>query len=125
MSMELKDLWIVDVKGEAETGSWEISVIRSTNIHGQESYGWIDSTKLLIGSSGGPRHNTVIKIVWDGLIKLAEETRDHLNAKDSQTKEALERNARAGARITTPDERLDMLDMILKPMMDKLTEDIK
>ena len=61
---------------------FEITVIRQNNIHGHKSWGWIDANKLLISSSGGPCRDEVIPLVWDKLVKLAQEVADELNAKE-------------------------------------------
>lgn len=75
--------WIVKVFGRAGAESFEISVVRSDNEHGQKSYGWFDENKLLISHNGGPCHWPVIKPVWDRLIKAAQEVADELNAKEA------------------------------------------
>ena len=71
------DRWIVNVKGEANSSSFEISVVRKDNVHGIKSYGWFDDTKLLISSSS---HYTLTERAWDKMIKLANEVADELNA---------------------------------------------
>jgi hypothetical protein len=72
--------WVVDIKGSAGKGSFEISVLRDNNELGKRSYGWIGENKLLITHSCGPRHWPLTKIVWDKLVNLAHEVADELNA---------------------------------------------
>lgn len=72
--------WIVDIKGDANESSWEISVILETNTHGFRSYGWFDNEKILIGSSSGPCKNKAIPFVFNRLLALEEETARKLNA---------------------------------------------
>ncbi len=71
--------WIVNVKGGAGKGSFEISVVREDNEHGIASYGWFDDNKLLIGSSGGPCCDTVTPRIWIGLMALASVVASELN----------------------------------------------
>ena len=72
--------WIVDVKGEANGSSFEISVLRENNTHGRESFGWFGVDKRLISSSGGPCRNCVTESVWDMLIHVAHIEAAMLNA---------------------------------------------
>ena len=72
--------WTINIKGGPNEDSWEISVIRSTNRHGKDSYGWFDDDKLLVGHDGGPCHDPVCKFVWVRLCKTARELCDHLNS---------------------------------------------
>lgn len=51
---ENKAVWVAQVKGNPYGNSWEISVVRSDNEHGQLSWGWFDENKLLISHNGGP-----------------------------------------------------------------------
>lgn len=46
--------WKVQVFGDVNSGSFEISVVWSENAHGQQSWGWFDKEKLLISHNGGP-----------------------------------------------------------------------
>lgn len=73
--------WIVHTKGGPESPSFEISVIRSSNTHGQDSYGRFGPDKLLVSSSGGPCNDRITPAVWDRLLKVAEETAAELNQK--------------------------------------------
>ena len=75
--------WEVQIKDARKSRQgFEITVIRQNNIHGHRSWGWIDANKLLISSSGGPCRDEVIPLVWDKLVKLAQEVADELNAKE-------------------------------------------
>ena len=71
--------WIVDVKGKKGSSSWEISVIKSTNSHGFESYGWFDDDKLLVSHSGGPCRWPICDFVWGKQIEIANELCEKLN----------------------------------------------
>lgn len=46
--------WLVQVKGDPNGTSWEISVVREDNMHGQSSWGWFGDRKLLVSHNGGP-----------------------------------------------------------------------
>jgi len=71
--------WIVDVKGEADRESFEISVLRRRCCHGRDSYGWFGANKLLITHNGGPCQWPLIQIVWDKMIVLANEVAEEMN----------------------------------------------
>lgn len=60
--------------------SWEISVVNEKFPHGQNSSGWFGGNKVMIGSSGGPCRDYVIKPVWDSLLLVAQNICDQLNA---------------------------------------------
>lgn len=70
--------WIVDIKG-APDRNFEISVVRSDNTHGIASYGWHGPNKIHISSSGGPCNTKVPQLVWDKLVRVAEEVAAELN----------------------------------------------
>lgn len=78
--MAKKHEWLVQVFGSAESGSWEISVVRSDNEHGHKSWGWFDDRKILISHDGGPGRWPYAKAVWNAQIRTAHEIRDMLNA---------------------------------------------
>lgn len=46
--------WVAQTKGDINSGSFEISVVRTDNEHGKRSWGWFDENKLLISHNGGP-----------------------------------------------------------------------
>ncbi len=71
--------WVVNVKGKKGSDGWEISVVRSDNVHGQQSYGWFDDTKLLVSHNGGPCRWPICGFVWDKQIEIANELCDKLN----------------------------------------------
>jgi len=75
----MKDLWEIWVKGEKCSEVFEISVIRKSNIHGRESYGWFDSRKLLVSHNGGPCPWPLTERVWNKMIVLAKEVVRELN----------------------------------------------
>jgi len=79
-----KAKWVVDVKGRAGSGPFEITVLRDNNEHGKRSYGWIGEDKLLITHNGGPCSWTLTPLVWDKVIKLAHEVADELNAEEGE-----------------------------------------
>jgi len=76
------DLWEANINGKKCADSFEISVVRQSNEHGHESYGWFGDNKLLISSSGGPCKWPVTEQVWDKLIEVAKETAQELNLKE-------------------------------------------
>ena len=73
-------MWIVNTKGGPEKPSFEISVLRDNNTHGIRSYGWFDEDKLLISHSGGPCTWPVTPRVWEGLVAVAEQVAEEMNA---------------------------------------------
>lgn len=75
--------WIVNTKGTFNERSFEISVVRKNNTHGQRSYGWFDENKLLISHNGGPCHDPVTEKVWNKLILLAHEVADEMNNEEA------------------------------------------
>ena len=69
--------WKAQVFGDIEGKSWEISVVRVDNLHGQKSWGWFDETKLLVSHNGGPCHwplapglGLVMKKIAEGYANL-------------------------------------------------------
>jgi hypothetical protein len=72
-------VWRVDVKGKAGDTSWEISVLRSSNVHGMRSYGWFGDDKLLVSHNGGPCRWPINEFVWSGQILIANALCDKLN----------------------------------------------
>ena len=72
--------WKVQVFGKPCSPSWEISVVRSDNEHGQKSWGWFDERKLLVSHNGGPCRWPVIPFVWDRQMQIARELCEALNA---------------------------------------------
>lgn len=75
-----KDEWFVQVFGEKCSDSYEISVVHSSNKHGQESWGWFDEKKLLVLHNGGPCGWPVCEDVWDDAIASARRLSDKLNS---------------------------------------------
>lgn len=78
----MTDLWEVQVKGEECSSSFEISVIRKSNIHGHSSWGWFCDTKLLISHNGGHCDWPLTDKVWDKMVNLAEEVAKELNEEE-------------------------------------------
>ena len=78
----MKPQWIVNVKGKANSGSFEVSVVRSGNVHGALSYGWFGEDKLLISHNGGPCRWPLVPLVWDKMIDVAKEVALELNGAD-------------------------------------------
>lgn len=71
--------WIVHTKGGPDREGFEIAVLRTDNLHGYNSYGWFDENKLLISHNGGRCQWPVIPLVWDKLVRVAQEVADELN----------------------------------------------
>lgn len=76
--------WIVEIKGQAGRQSFEISVVREDNVHGIQSYGWFDRRKLLICHNGGPCQWPLIPLVWDKMVRLAQEVAAELNEMEAK-----------------------------------------
>lgn len=76
--------WLVDIK-DSRPHSWEISVLRSDNIHGIKSYGWFDEHKVFIGSIGSPNEFPILPEVWDELVAMAGRICDRLNSGEIKT----------------------------------------
>ena len=74
--------WIVNVKGSANSSAFEICVVRENNTHGIKSYGWFDENKLLISHNGGPCTWPLIPLVWNKMIKIANEVVIELNTSE-------------------------------------------
>lgn len=64
--------WVVNVIGKPDHNS-EISVVREVDWQGKRAHGHISDTKLLISSGH------ITKVVWDKLIKAANEVANELN----------------------------------------------
>ena len=72
--------WEVQVHGKAGEAYFEISVIHTDNVdHAQRHYGWFDKNKLLITHNGGPCHWPLVPLVWDKMIRVANEVAYELN----------------------------------------------
>ena len=82
--MSKKAKWVVHTKGGYTTDGYEVCVIRDDNEHGKQSYGWIGKDKIHIGSDGGPcRYKIQNKMIWLGLVELAQRVADALNAEEA------------------------------------------
>jgi hypothetical protein len=79
-----KGKWIVQVKGERCSDSFEISVVREDNEHGRKSYGCFDGDKLLITHNGGPCKWPLLSLVWDKQVSLAKEVAKELNGLEAR-----------------------------------------
>jgi len=79
--------WIAQVFGDPNSDSWEISVVRSGNKHGRQSYGWFDSNKLRISDNGGPYRHPLAPGIGPKMVKLAEEYAESLNQDGPETAE--------------------------------------
>lgn len=73
------DIWKAQVLGDPNGESWEISVVRTDNIHGQESWGWFDERKLLISHNGGPCRWPLAPGLGPLLVQVAEAYAAKLN----------------------------------------------
>lgn len=76
--------WLVQVFGKKCSRSFEISVVREDHHIGRKSWGWFDKNKLLISHNGGPCHWPLKEIVWDKMIRLAEDVANELNEEEGQ-----------------------------------------
>lgn len=73
------DPWVVNVKGSPGR-SFEISVLRRSNTHGKESYGWFDADKLYVSGSGGPCGYKTCFLVFHSMVYVARCFAEHLNS---------------------------------------------
>lgn len=71
--------WLSQVKGDPNGTSWEISVVRKDNAHGQASWGWFDERKLLVSHNGGPCHWPLAPGLGPVMVEIADRLRDYLN----------------------------------------------
>lgn len=71
--------WIAQTFGDPNGDTWEISVVRSDNEHGQKSWGWFDKRKLLISHNGGPCPWPLAPGLGPKLVEVAEAYAKHLN----------------------------------------------
>jgi hypothetical protein len=84
--MDTKGKWIVNIKGAADSTSFEISVLRENNAFGQDSFGWFDADKKLITHNGGPCRWPLTQKIWDKQVALAQEVADEMNAEEAAAK---------------------------------------
>ena len=77
-----KARWIVHTKGfYGDRPSFEIVVIREDYELGFKSFGWMNEDKICIADSG-PARWPLTKMVWDKLLRIADEVCYELNLKD-------------------------------------------
>lgn len=76
--------WLVNIRGKAGSKPFEISIVRTGNKHGQQSYGRFDENKLLISHDGGPMSVALPEFIWRKMVRLAHEVANELN--DSENK---------------------------------------
>lgn len=79
-----KGNWKVQIKGEKCSQSFEISIVRESNKHGQRSWGWFDEDKLLVSHNGGHCSWPLTEKVWDKMIVLANDVCKELNAEENR-----------------------------------------
>ena len=80
----MRSKWVVHTKGGYTTDGFEICVIRDNNKHGKESYGWFDKDKICVSESSRLCRNKIAnKIIWDGLVELANRVADILNESEN------------------------------------------
>lgn len=73
--------WKVQIHGQAGEKSFEISVVNVAKAgrHQTDGYGWFDQNKLLISHNGGPCNWPLIPLVWEKMVKLAEQVAFEMN----------------------------------------------
>ncbi len=71
--------WLVDVKGDVNSESWEVAIVREDNVHGRRSWGWFDQNKLLVSHNGGPCHWPLAPGLGPTMNEVAEKYCDALN----------------------------------------------
>lgn len=75
--------WKVQVFGERDSISWEISVVYVDDGQVQTSWGWFNSEKLLISHNGGPCRWKIPGYAFDQQLIIAEEVARRLNNGES------------------------------------------
>jgi hypothetical protein len=80
--MANKGKWIAQVKGDPDSDSWEISVVRISNTHGQLSWGWFDENKLLISESSMGNWKLAPGL-GERLVAIAHDYADDLNRREA------------------------------------------
>ena len=79
----MSDKWKVQVFGKRGAKEWEISVVKESNTHGQQSWGWFGPDKIRISDNGGPYHHAIPGYLFDQQIELAQRVCDRLNNGES------------------------------------------
>jgi hypothetical protein len=74
--------WIVNVFGDVDGDTWEVSVVREDNFHGLRSWGWFDANKLLVSHNGGPCHWRLAPGLGKTMVDMAAAYCVVLNAKE-------------------------------------------
>lgn len=80
----IKDQWIVDIKGDRGS-SFEISVVKKSDKASTISYGWDGKNKIILFSwnnGGKEQHPEMDIIIWNSYIKFANSIADYLNKRD-------------------------------------------
>lgn len=67
---------------EFNIGTFEISVLKTNNKHGQKSFGW-DGVDKIILFSGDWYEQSHYKVIWNTLIECANMLRDKLNEENN------------------------------------------
>lgn len=75
--------WILQVLGDPDSSSWEISVVREDNEHGRKSRGCFDKNKLLISHNGGPCSWSLAPGLGGVMVKIAQDYAESLNSKET------------------------------------------
>ena len=83
--------WISQIKGNPNSKSWEISVVRENNDHGRASWGWFGADKILISHNGGPCDWPLGKGLGPLMVVLAEKYAEYLNKLEAGQVEDTER----------------------------------
>lgn len=78
--------WITHTKGEPNKGSWEICVIREENTHGFENFGWSNDIDKIYLAHSGTGQESIDEILWELLIKAADEYAAKLNEEEAEIK---------------------------------------
>lgn len=76
------DKWIVCAKGDqALSHGFELSIVKRSNTHGQQSYGWPRSDeKIIILESGHfTSHDLIGQPLWKAAIQVANDAARQLN----------------------------------------------
>lgn len=80
----MKGRWLLQIKGDVNSDSWEISVVREDNIHGKLSWGWFDENKLLVSHNGGPCSWPLAPGLGEKMIEIGNTLTRQLNLKEGE-----------------------------------------
>ncbi len=75
--------WLVQVLGEPDSESFELSIVREDFEHGRRSWGWFGRAKWFFCNQGPHMRMKLAPGAWARIMAAAEETAADLNATQS------------------------------------------